>query len=180
VDLEAKVAEDSLRRDLAALRSRSIRSEYAAVAGAAVNQLMESFQPTDNAYAKAALRFAPLLLLSPQRRGRGTLAFVTDPRVIGGAAVFGLTFFGERRGKASVAVVAPPQLASGGSARFVAQVLSDKGEAVPGRTVKWDTSDHTMATVDDQGNVTGGNPGGVFIIAKVEGLPDKHIPLLVT
>lgn len=179
VDLESKVANDSLRREMISQRKRMTRSEYAAVAGIAVNQFVESFQQPENAYAKAALRFAPLLLLSPQRRGRGVEGFVTDPRVLGGAAVLGLAFLGEQRNKASLDVASVAKIGKGNTAKFGAQVLSSKGEVIAGRTVQWDTSDPNIATVDSAGNVTGVNPGPVFIIARAEGLPAKRIPLIV-
>ena len=104
VDLESKVAEDSLRRELGGMRRRMNRSEYAAVAGLAVNQFIESFNQPENEYARAALRFAPLLLLAPQRRGRGFESFVYDPRVMGGAAVLGITFLGQQRSRAAIVV----------------------------------------------------------------------------
>lgn len=155
------------------------RSEYAAVAGLAVNQFVDSFDQPENAYARAALRFAPLLLLSPQKRATGIEGFAYDPRVIGGAAVLGITFLGEQRGKAVIEVAATSDVATDSSSQFVAQVLSTRGEVLPGRTVRWESSDPSVAEVSATGLVTGKKAGAVFIIASAEGLPTRRIPLVV-
>nr|WP_246401444.1 Ig-like domain-containing protein [Jiangella mangrovi] len=156
------------------------RSEYAAVAGLAVSQFVDTFDQPQNAYARAALRFAPLLLLTPQRRGRGLESFVADPRVIGGAAILGITVLGEQRNRASIDVAAPSQLAAKSSVQLNAQVISPRGDVVSGRAVQWTTSDPNIATVDATGKVTGVNAGAVFLIATSEGLPARRIPLVVT
>lgn len=180
VDLDSRVAHDGLRRELALQRKRMNRSEYAAVAGLAVSQFVESFDQPQNVYARAALRFAPLLLLTPQRRGRGLESFVADPRVIGGAAILGITVLGEQRSRASIDVAAPSQLQATSSVQLNAQVVSPRGDVLAGRTVQWTTSDPNVATVDASGKVTGVNPGAVFLIAMVEGLPARRIPLVIT
>ncbi len=157
------------------------RSEYAAVAGLAVNQFVESFDQPENAYARAALRFAPLLLLSPQTRGSGMERFVYDPRVIGGAAVLGITFFGEKRNEARLELAGAPELTVGASpVPFAAQVLSSKGEVLPGRTVRWESSDPTVAEINAvTGEVTARKPGAVFITARADRLPAGRIQLVV-
>ena len=180
VDLESKVADDSIRRELAAQRSRSTRSEYATVASLAVNQFVESFNQPANVFAKAALRASPLLLLSPQSRGRGVQSVIADPRVIGGVALLGLTFLGQQRDKATIEVAGPSVLAVGDTVRFAAQVLSTAGAVIPGRVVSWETSDVAVATVTPAGDVTATGRGAVFIIAKSDGLPDKRVSLTVT
>ncbi|TDC52902.1 hypothetical protein E1212_07090 [Jiangella ureilytica] len=180
VDLDSRVAHDSLRRELALQRRRMNRSEYAAVAGLAVSQFVESFDQPQNVYARAALRFAPLLLLTPQRRGRGLEAFASDPRVIGGAAILGITVLGEQRNRASIDVAAPSQLTAKSSVQLNAQVISPRGDVLAGRTVQWTTSDPNIATVDATGKVTGVNAGAVFLIATAEGLPARRLPLVVT
>ncbi|TDD63829.1 hypothetical protein E1262_29875 [Jiangella aurantiaca] len=179
VDLDSRVAHDSLRRELALQRRRMSRSEYAAVAGLAVSQFVESFDQPQNVYARAALRFAPLLLLTPQRRGRGLESFVADPRVIGGAAILGITVLGEQRAKASIDVAAPSELAANSSLQLNAQVVTPRGEVVSGRTVRWSTTDDQVARVDATGRVTGVKAGTVFLIASAEGVPVKRIPLVV-
>ncbi len=184
VDLESKVADDSLRQELNTQRKRMSRSEYAAVAGLAVNQFIESFDQPENTYAKAALRFAPLLLLSPQQRGSGVQRFATDPRVIGGAAVFGIAFLGERRNAAGLDVAGAGTLAQGAKTTFAAQVLSPRGEVLAGRDVIWESSDPTIATVDPRtGEITANSTkkgGAVFITARAPGLPAQRKQLVVT
>lgn len=157
------------------------RSEYAAVAGLAVNQFIESFNQPENEYARAALRFAPLLLLAPQRRGRGFESFVYDPRVMGGAAVLGITFLGQQRSRAAIVVAARSELPAGGPAtQFSAQVLSSRGEALAGRVIRWESTDPSVATVDANGNVTPIKTGAVFIVVSAEGMPTQRVPLVVT
>jgi hypothetical protein len=180
VDLEAKVADDSLRREIAAQRKRMNRSDYAAVAGLAVNQFMDSFGEPENAYLRAALRTAPLMLLDPQRRGEGVGAFVTDPRVIGGVAALGIAFLGEQQNKARIEVAAPYDVALNGQAQVVGQVLSTRGTELAGRQIQWRSSNPAIAEVDADGLVRAkGQAGAVFIIARVEGLPDKRVPIVV-
>jgi hypothetical protein len=181
VDLESKVAEDGLRQELTAQRKRMSRSEYAAVAGLAVNQFMESFDQPENAYARAALRFAPLLLLSPQTRGSGIERFVYDPRVIGGAAVLGITFFGQQRNEARLELAGTQELAVGAKpVQFAAQVLSTRGEVLSGRAIRWESSDPAVATVDPAtGEVTAKKPGAVFITARADGVPTARTQLVV-
>lgn len=176
VDLQAKVADDSLRAEITALRKASTRATYAAVSGLAVNQFIESFKQPENPYAKAALRFAPALLLTSPRRRPGIEGWATDPRVLGGAALAGITFFSERRASAKIDIASVSALAQGKSARFSAQVLSPGGQLLA-KSISWRTSDNELATVDPKtGEVTAnskGRTGGVFVIAEVDGFPPE-------
>ncbi len=183
LDLETKVQEDAFRGAISAQSKRMSRSEYAAVAGAAVNQFIESFDAPDNAFAKAALRFAPLLLLSPQPRGKGLEALVKDPRVVGGAAVAAITIAGENRNRFSaareVSVLSASELEVGQDDTFIADVLDGRG-AVLNKPVSWSSSDPNIAAIDPaSGRVTPIAPGVVVISASSEGIV-RRVRLKVT
>jgi hypothetical protein len=91
LDLETKVGLDSLRRAVEESNRRANRATWAAVAGTAVDQGLDSFRTNlTNQYVRAGARFAPLLFLSPAKKKGGAEGFVTDPRVIGGASILGI------------------------------------------------------------------------------------------
>jgi hypothetical protein len=157
LDLETKVQEDTFRNALAAQNKRISRSEYAAVAGAAVNQFIDSFETPENVYAKAILRFAPLALLAPQSKGRGVDAIIKDPRVIGAAAVLGLVFVGDRRNQGlkvrNVEVVGPEVVAASADKTAIplkAKLLDHHGQPMPTEKVTWTvtSSPEGLATID--------------------------------
>jgi Bacterial Ig-like domain (group 2) len=172
LDLETKVQEDSFRRAIAAQRKRMSRAEYAAVTGAAVNQFIESFQAPDNPFLKAGLRFAPLLLLSPQPSGTGFGAFIKDPRVIGGAAVVGITVVGEGRKRVAVAkridILSSAELTESETDLFVADVFDGRGEPLD-RQVEWKSDNSDIASIDPvTGKVEAKAAGTVVITAKLD------------
>ena len=91
LDLETKVGLDSLRHAVEESNRRANRATWAAVAGTAVDQGLDSFRTNlTNQYVRAGARFAPLLLLSPQKTKGGAAGFATDPRLIGGASMLGI------------------------------------------------------------------------------------------
>jgi uncharacterized protein YjdB len=173
LDLENKVQEDRLRSTNAVLSKRMSRSEYAAVVGAATNQFIESFDEPDNPYFRAGLRFAPLLLLSPQRRGTGFGAFVMDPRVIGAAAVAAITFASENRNKIlgprTINILSADELPAGDTDRFVAEVI-DGGGKVLTNNVAWESDDEKVATIDPKGGVKAVKAGTAIIKASYDGV----------
>jgi hypothetical protein len=170
LDLETKVQEDTFRTAFAAQKKRMSRAEYAAVAGAAVNQFIESFDAPDNPYAKAALRFSPLLLLAPQRKGPGFEGIIKDPRVIGGAAVAALVLLGENRNQFRKAreIKIFPQAASVQKTKtltLIADVVDGRGNRLPNEKVIWQSADESVAKVDAAGTVTGVAAGRAMITA---------------
>ncbi|MDQ1718680.1 MAG: hypothetical protein QOG79_5317 [Mycobacterium sp.] len=169
LDLETKVQEDTFRNAIAAQNKRMSRGEYAAVVGVAVNQFIETFQAPDNVYAKAALRFSPLLLLAPPNRGRGIEGLIKDPRVIGAAAIAGLVFVGDERNKKKkvkeVKIFAPTSIAKQGTATLVADVLDGDGRSIANEKVTWASLDTTQATIDPStGALNATNKGGTVVI----------------
>ena len=174
LDLETKVQEDNVRTALAAQNKRMSRSEYAAVVGAATNQFIESFDAPDNPFFKAGLRFAPLLLLSPQKRGTGFESVVRDPRVIGLAAVAAITFAGDQRNRGSQAsdinIQASAELdVASGADTFFADVVDSRGRVVAGN-VTWASGNPAIASIDANGNVTPLSEGTVAITATFDGI----------
>lgn len=177
VNLDAQVADASLRREIAALRKTSTWATYATVAGVAVNQVIESIGKPSNPYLLAALRGSPLLLLSPEKRGTGVAATLGDPRVVGGLALLGITFFGEQRGKTKLRVLGFPQLKKSTSGTFIAEVLASDGTVLTGQKIDWDTTDHNIATAAG-GVVNAHNVGAVFVVVTANGL-EERVPLVV-
>lgn len=112
LDLETKVGQDSLRRAMEESNRRAARATWAAVAGTAVDQGLDSFaSKVTNQYLRAGARFAPLLFLSPEKKRSGVEGFVTDPRFIGGAAILGIALLGNftsRAPEASSVYIVPP------------------------------------------------------------------------
>jgi hypothetical protein len=91
LDLETKVELDSLRRAVEESNRRANQANWAAVAGTAVNQGLDSFSPNlTNQYLRAGARFAPMLFLSPGKKKGGAAGVITDPRVIAGASILGI------------------------------------------------------------------------------------------
>jgi uncharacterized protein YjdB len=174
LDLETKVGEDKLRAAITAQRKRMTRSEYAAVLGAVTNQAIESFDGPDNPYLKAGLRFAPLLLLSPQKQGSGVDAFVRDPRVVGAGLVLGITFAADTRNRFTkaqdISILASAELEEGENDVFFAEVTDGRGRPVA-TEVTWSSSDPSVASIDAKsGAVVALRPSTVTISASAGGI----------
>jgi hypothetical protein len=173
VDLESKVGDDALRRDMEQANNRASRATYAAVAGVAVNQALDTFEDNlaDNDFIRAGLRFAPLLLLAPQRKRPGLEGFALDPRVIGGAAVAGIIAADKLRSGVSKVVISPKTVTASGSGTFTAIVLDKNANLVSG-PVKWTSTDPSVLTVDQTTGdyrVPGASRATVDVIATVKG-----------
>jgi len=169
LNLDARVNQDSFRRALAAQGRRMSLSEYSAVAGAAVNQFIESFDAPANPYARAALRFSPFLLMSPHRKG------FADPRVIGAAAVAGIVIIGENRTESrrpkDIKIFAPTTVSVGDSVTVIGDVVDSHSGIVPGAAVVWESSNPMVAAINPvTGAVTTTSPNIVAITASASGV----------
>lgn len=186
LDLENKVQQDTIRSANAAVDKRMSRAEYSAVAAAAVNQFIETFKTPENDIAKAALRFAPLLLLAPQKKGSGVEGFIKDPRVLGAAAVGTILIIGEVRKKGGngnqIRITGPAQLTEGAAATFFADVLDGNGNVVADVAVTWEADPTAVATVNPTSGasttVTAVAPGNATITARADKLIQRF-PLTV-
>ena len=101
---------DALRRAVEESNRRANRATWAAVAGTAVDQGLDSFSANlTNQYVRAGARFAPLLLLSPANKRSGVEGLLTDPRLIGAASILGIALLHGFTGAAhSVVIDNPP------------------------------------------------------------------------
>lgn len=177
LDLETKLHEDGFRNAISAQNKRMNRSEYAAVLGVATGQFIESFNAPANPFAKAALRFAPLLLLSPQRQGTGFEAFIKDPRVLGAAAVAGITVVGENKNRvanaSAISITAATEIPAGQQDQFIADVLDRGGKRLADKAVRWESSNAEIASIDATGRITAKSEGAVVITADADGIVQR-------
>jgi len=184
LDLDTKVALDSLRRRLDKANRLAYRNAWAAEASAAASQVLDSFEnglePHD--WARALIRGAPTLLIAPgEQRKRGLEGWLLDPRVAGGALIAAIFAFGHfrnaSRGASSVRV--SPQTATiteGEQVNLFGVAVDGKGNPVANVIPSWQSQDSNIAKLDSTtgasvvctgvkaGNtlitVTGGGVGG--------------------
>jgi hypothetical protein len=169
LDLETKVGQDSLRRAIEESNRRASRATWAAVASATVDQGLASFDSDlqKMPYVAAGARFAPLLFLAPDKKRGGFEGFVTDPRVVGAAAIGGLALLGHFRDRGAdvdqVLITSSSSVPSGTS--LSATALDKNGDPVSKAAIKWMASDGL--TIDSSGRLTGapGTSGKVSAFA---------------
>jgi hypothetical protein len=186
LDLETKVGQDSLWRAVQESNRRASRATWAAVAGAAVDQGLDSFSKDlgNHEYIKAGARFAPLLFLSPEKTRSGVEGFVTDPRVIGGAAILGIALLGNFRNKTpavtAVNITTLPtaaNLVAPGSGTFAAEALDQNGIPIqPPPTFIWSSDSANLSFASSTSGsytLTTGDPGKVTVTVRAAGVSDS-------
>lgn len=163
LDLETKVGEDSLRTAIARANRRAAWATRATVAGVAIDQAFDTFESdlAGHDFVRAGLRFAPLLLLSPERRRPGVEGVLLDPRFIGAAAVAGLLVIGEFRDRddevASIEIDRG-DLNSGIKTGQLFAVAANKKGADTGQQITWDSPDQSVFQLQRDGQFTIPNP----------------------
>jgi hypothetical protein len=159
LDLETKVGEDSLRAAIERANRRATRATYATVAGVAIDQAFDTFEAdlAGHEFVRAGLRFAPLLLLSPQRRRPGVEGVVMDPRFIGAAALAGLLAVGELRDRdddvATINIDDNDIDSSNGTGQVVGVAVNKKGSDT-GKEIIWSSPDQAVFQLDRTGRFT--------------------------
>ena len=142
LDLQTKVALDSLSRRLDEANRMAYRNAWAAEASAAASQVLDSFNPglASHDWAKAIIRGAPTLVLAPgPRRRPGLEGILLDPRVAGGALLAGIWAIGHFRNasqsvnRIQVNYTGPLTTAVGANptAQLTATALDKGGSVVP-------------------------------------------------
>jgi hypothetical protein len=181
LDLETKVGEDSLRRALDQSNRRAARATWATVASVAVDQGLDSFGSTlaGHQFVRAGLRFAPLLLLSPQKRA-GFEGWILDPRVIGGAAVAGVVaagVFHNRGSRVDNIEIAAPTLVEGDTGRLRAVTVDRNGNVID-NIIVWKSQDDAILSVAPTGEFEAKSDGTALVTATGGGFT-KAIFLIV-
>ena len=186
LDLETKVADDALRGRLSALQKQVNRGGYVTFISAAVDQIIDTFHP-ENSFLRGGLRALPLLAVKTEQRPWTVESIVTDPRVLGGGVIGGLTLYGYLRDRGAtahrVSLTAPSSVQVDGTTPIIAQVLDRDGRPmdVP---VTWrvDNIDRAAATIEPRAGTTiailraGSRTGAAIVTASADGL-DSPIPV---
>ena len=152
LDLDTKVAMDSLRGQLNQAHRLAYRNAWAAEASVAASQVLDSFEdglkPHD--WARALIRGAPTLVLAPGKPIRpGVTGYLFDPRVAGGAvvaAIFAIGHFrGATRGVSSISVTPSGTVTVpvGDSVNLFGVAVDHKGNDVDGITLNWEVQGGT-------------------------------------
>jgi hypothetical protein len=175
LDLDTKVALDSLRSRLNRANRLAYRNAWAAEASVAASQVLDSFEdglaPHD--WARAIIRSAPTVLLAPgEQRKRGLEGVLFDPRVGGGALIAAIWAFGHFRnaskGVRDIRIANPSPLTAGDTGTLSGIPVDGKGQEIQGITVTWASSNSDVLSVDASGSYTANDTGSVTVTASAD------------
>jgi hypothetical protein len=154
--------------------------EMTVAATAIVNQIQASFGTfATHPFAKAALNYAPLLLLKPTSQGTGVGATLGNPKVFAAAAITGLTVAHQimaARGEKIMAGIqitrAQPEVEPGTTQKVLASAFDADGKNVLGKRITYRSSAPHVAEVDEYGVVRALEEGHATITAQCEEMED--------
>jgi hypothetical protein len=178
VDLDAKVAQDSLRRQLDRASRRATRSMYSALATGAVSQALDTYAENlePHPFVRAAVRWAPLALLPADKERRGVEAVALHPAFISGALIGGIFLIGkfttdQTREVAEIRIQVPSKIVANDEITLSAVAVDDKGRPVTGVQLIWDSSDQDRLRLLDPagGRFKAAAAGDVEVTVKVNG-----------
>ncbi len=158
-------------------------TELALAASVVVTQIRSSFPRfADKGIAEAALTAAPLVLLSPASQGGGLVGILTNPKVVGIAAVAGLAIATDMHTNASHSETASlriltdnrmdQKVAVGSQFKLQVDAINERGHAVPAENIDFASSKRNVADIDPDGVVTAKEPGIATITASSGGKSD--------
>jgi hypothetical protein len=157
VDLDAKVAQDSLRRQLEKARRNAQWSTYSAIATGAVSQALDTFEGNlaDHPFVRAGLRLAPQALLPATSQRKGIEAVLLHPAFLATAAAGGILLAGRLANTDKTAraidIIGPDSVDAGTSSTFLAEVTDSAGRIVTNLPLTWTSSDNSTLSFPDPG-----------------------------
>jgi hypothetical protein len=181
LDLETKVAQDSLRRALEEANRRAARATWATVASTAASQVFDSFEKDlgNHPMVRAGIRGAPLLLLAPEKQRRGFEGFIYDPRVIGSLVLGGIFVAGRFRSSAQgvdhidiadPGTLFPFKLFKGEKNRKLTAIARERNNNVVQNVVfTWSSSDDAILQVASDGTFNAQSLGSVTVTVTGDG-----------
>jgi hypothetical protein len=180
LDLETKVAQDSLRRALEEANRRAARATWATVASTAASQVFDSFEKDlgNHPMVRAGIRGAPLLLLSPEKQRRGFEGFIYDPRVIGSLVLGGIFVAGRFRSSAQgvdhidiadPGTLFPFKLFKGDEGKLTAIARERNNNVVQTFVPTWSSSNDAILRVASDGTFKAQSLGSVTVTVTGDG-----------
>lgn len=155
VDLEAKVAQDSLRRAIENANRRASRATYSALATAAIGQVLDTYEKNldGHPFVRAAARFAPLAILPGDRERKGIEAVLLHPAFIGGALIGGIFVLGKftttSQDVHEIKIAVPNVVRDGDTGTLIATPVDRNGRTLTGVAVSWKSGEDTILMFTD-------------------------------
>lgn len=183
VDLDAKVAEDSMRRAIAQADRRASRSMYSALATGAVGQALDTYQENlkDHPFVRAAIRWAPLAILPADKSRKGFEGIVLHPAFVSGALIGGIFLVGRltvtSRAVVDIRVAIPRQMNVGDKTNLAATPVDRDGRTVSDAKVEWQSSDPNKLKIDSAAGTLEAIAAGSVVVSATTG--DVTVPTMV-
>ena len=190
LDLDTKVALDSLRNRLNRANRLAYRNAWVTEASVAASQVLDSFEdglePHD--WARTIIRTAPTLLLAPgEQRRRGLEGVLFDPRVAGGVLIAAIWASGHFRTQfkgvheIQVSSAGPISVTAGEpSGQISAFAVDRNGNTVTDASIEWKSQNTNVLTIDNDGNYRRGAATGNVLVTASAGGKSKSIFVNVT
>jgi hypothetical protein len=169
VELESQVQGDLFSRALNVHQRRLGRSEQAFAISKVLDELKLRMPDLiqDDAI-RTAVGLAPLLVLAPERKGKGVESLIADPRVWSSLLIAGIAIFARNRPQSQVVKMATGQInipSETNEFLLTASVVDRNGlNILPQPKISWESSAKDVATVDDTGLVKRATKAGVTFI----------------
>lgn len=184
LDLDTRAMINSLHRRLDAASRAAARNAWASEASVAASQILDSFDTGlgEHDWARAVIRGAPTLLLSPgERRRPGLEGVLLDPRVAGSALLAAIWAVGRftnvSKGVDSVSLSVlssdgPLSASEANQIQVTAVALDRSGNTVPGAGFIFALQDQGVVTMSTDGPVatlTAATQGDTFLKVTSDG-----------
>ncbi len=195
LNADTSAAVRALRRELEKARRKGDMASYSATLSVIASQALDTFEGNldDHPLVRALVRTAPLGLLYGQGPQQGAAKFFGNPIVVGVAGVAVLLISGKlvsgAEGVQAVQISGPTTVGFGAATtnpttiQLKAVAVNGKGQEmnVP---LTWSSDDPTVATVDNNGNVTAAsgaaNGQSTWISAATSGGVSNRLLVTVT